>query len=166
MVTTGRKKIVRKRPPMPDMKFKVKEGVDENAVRTRLARRWNQMVEQLKELDHHRSTSKVATEAAAAIQEDILAVMMDLGLRNVTVEAAPGFELQCALVEGTSLHIDERELRTRIGDDLWGQVTRQVLDTKMLEAKVADGTIDDSIIAAVSTEQPRTPFVKITTKRR
>lgn len=65
-------------------------------------------------------------------------------------------------VQATKVHILWDKLRKRIGAGLWNKITIRVPDSKLLEAHIANGDIDATIVAECSEETSNKPFVKVT----
>lgn len=70
-------------------------------------------------------------------------------------------DLRGTLVKGTTITIDEAALKKSLGARLWGKVTKQVLDKEKLEAHIVTGEVDPNVVASVSAEKDRKPFVKV-----
>jgi hypothetical protein len=68
-------------------------------------------------------------------------------------------------VYSSTLKIDEDGLKDALTPAQWRSVTQRVLDQRALEDKVARGQIDVSVVAKNTTEVPRKPFIKVTTKK-
>ena len=104
------------------------------------------------------------------MQRDLADQVLEVEMRLVealekkgqkTVSANNG-DLNGTLVKGTTVSINEEALKKALGAPLWKKVTKQVLDKERLEAHIVTGEVDPNVVASVSTEKDRKPFIKVT----
>lgn len=69
------------------------------------------------------------------------------------------------LVQPTSLIIDETKLKKRVGAKVWRKITKPILDREKLETAIAEGLVTPQTVAACSSEEPKSPYIRITEKR-
>lgn len=69
---------------------------------------------------------------------------------------------RATVVRPVSIKYDERKLAAALGKKMWAEVTRAVLDEKLLEAKVAKGDIELGTVADCAIEVQRTPYLRVT----
>lgn len=72
-----------------------------------------------------------------------------------------GSGVKITLVEPVRVVIDEARLKKSLGARLWGKITRQVVEKKLLEACIAVGEIDANVVAACADEVPSTPHIRV-----
>lgn len=99
-----------------------------------------------------------------AIESEVLEAMEEAGITTMEWEDDRGMH-QATTVYSSTIKIDADALEEELPARTWQSITRRVLDEKVLEDKVARGIIDIEVVAAHSTEVPRKPFVKVTTKK-
>ena len=75
-----------------------------------------------------------------------------------------GSSYTATIVRSSSLKFDEQGLAGAMSPSMWTQISRRVLDSKLLEDKVARGSIDVDTVAKYSEEVERKPYLKLTKK--
>lgn len=113
-----------------------------------------------------RDDIKRISDAVTTAQEELVGIMQADQRKNATVPNTSGTgDLSITLVEGSTMSLDEEKLKKAIGAQMWNKITTRTLDRKKLDAFIASGEINPMIVARVTTEVPRKPFVKIVPKR-
>jgi len=69
------------------------------------------------------------------------------------------------LVESSTIRIDEAELQRSLSTDQWQSVIKVSVDQKLLEHAVATGVVPIDIVAAVSEEVPKRPYLRFSAGR-
>lgn len=95
------------------------------------------------------------------INTDLLIGLTDRGVSTHTF-VRNGRRYKVTKVQGKSLVIDEKKLRKRVGAAMWNRITTRTLDRKKLDAYVASGEVNTTVLAECSHEVDKTPYVKVT----
>lgn len=100
---------------------------------------------------------KAQTDEVAVLEARVIAGMHSAKQSSVSVSGIKG-----TLVEAERVIIHEDQLQSALGATWWKKVTKPVLDKEKLEAFVATGQIDASVVAQASELKPNKPYVRIT----
>jgi hypothetical protein len=69
------------------------------------------------------------------------------------------------IVRGTRITIDPDRLKRELGASMWGKVTRPQLDKELLEARIAVGEVDPTVVGTCSQEAPVKPYVRFSARK-
>lgn len=103
--------------------------------------------------------SDAVASALAAEKDIIIAHMERNGRKNLTVDFE-GKSYSVTKIQATSVRIDEAKLQKGLGAKLWEKVTTRVLDKKKLEAYMASGEVDATVVAKCSEDHENAPYLK------
>lgn len=95
------------------------------------------------------------------LEAEVLELMESAEITTTEVEI-DGVVTKATAVYSSTVKIDSTGLQGELSGSMWNQITKRVLDERLLEDKVARGLIDIDVVARHSTEVPRKPYVKIT----
>ncbi len=119
------------------------------------------------DLEHARRMSKEWTEKASELSKRVIDEADRLKLPPTDAIAWRFGESMgsAKVVRPSTIKYDEDRLQATLGSDRWSRATKTVLDTKALDAMVADGVVEIGEVAACSEVVDRSPYVKITVKK-
>lgn len=115
--------------------------------------------EDLKALAAAKERVKDWQDAVKEFEQLVIDGLKAAGQKSVS---ANNGDLVGTLVEGSVIEIDPEGLKKALGPAMWKKVTKQVLDKEKLEAHIAIGDVDANVVAGVSKEKDRKPYVKVT----
>jgi hypothetical protein len=115
------------------------------------------LAHQLAQLHAYRSAAKKTADEARVLQQNLLA---EWDKSFDTVYSADGMTISASAVRPTTIRFDEEKLQSMLTPEQWQQVTRLVVDQKLLEQLVVKGEIDLDVVVACSQEVARTPYIK------
>lgn len=115
---------------------------------------------------HLKDKAVTADEAFRESQDELIAMMEESNVDQVIAVANKASLCTGSLVKSSSLVIDELGLKKSLGVKLWNKTTKRVLDKTKLEALVLTGEISPYVVAKHSTDKPRSPYVRITRKKK
>lgn len=123
-------------------------------------------IDQIVRLRDLRSDKRNIEEMISGVQKEAIDFLKRLGQKSIGFDDPLDGKVKITgtLVTATSLVFDEAKLKKRIGSAKWNRITRRVLDTTLLEAAVAQGLITPQTVAACVSEEPKTPYIRITEK--
>lgn len=98
------------------------------------------------------------------LQSELITAMEGEGFDTLVVTDGDT-EYRGTIVRGTTTSFDEETLKTLVPEEVWQKITRTVVDSKALEAAVAQGDISPATLAQASESFDRSPYVRVTTKR-
>lgn len=114
--------------------------------------------EALLELARIKDQINELTEQKAAVEADLIVALEKKGQKTIS---ANNGDLTGTLVKGSVITIDEDALKKALGATLWKKVTKQVLDKERLEAHIVTGDVDPNVVASVSAEKDRKPYIRV-----
>lgn len=104
-------------------------------------------------------------EAMTAEQEALLKQMEQAKIDRVNAhDDVEDYDVTGVIVRASTTIMDEPALRKRVGSRVWAKLTSQTLDKSKLDSALKQGMVQDVDLAAVSTEVPKKPYVKVTNK--
>lgn len=116
--------------------------------------------------NHLKTIAEEAERAFQEAQEEIVGIMEERGIPSVSAfEESTGLQYTGTLVQSETVEFDEAALRKALGARLWEQVTRQVVDRKKLEARIAIGDVTAKAVEKHTIRKPRRPYLKLTVKQ-
>ncbi len=108
-----------------------------------------QLKTQLSELEAERTS----------LEAVILRQMQDEDLKSAQFYEN-GIKVAASAVHGSTIKFDMDAIREKLTTDQWQSITKQVVDNKLLEDRVAKGEVPVEVIAEHSTEVPRKGYVR------
>lgn len=124
----------------------------------------NKLERLLNQLATAKAELEILTEMKKRIEAEVIEEMA--GKECLSLEwNHTGIPKRASIVYSSVVKIDEAGLSKELGSKVWNSITKRVMDTKLLEDKVARGLISIGVVAGHSSEVPRSPYVKITTKK-
>lgn len=108
-----------------------------------------QLKTQLSELEAERTS----------LEAVILRQMQDEDLKSIQFYEN-GIKVSASAVHGSTIKFDMDAIRQKLTTDQWQSITKQVVDNKLLEDRVARGEVPVEVIAEHSTEVPRKGYVR------
>lgn len=106
--------------------------------------------------------AKKAQDLVAQAEKSLIDAMAREHKDQVTAVTADGDEVKGTLVAPQRVSIDAEAIHKVVPAKTWNKITKQVLDTALLEAAVAMGEVDAQVVADASTVKDTKPYVKIT----
>lgn len=95
------------------------------------------------------------------MQQEVIDALDELNEKSISVDIE-GRQVKATKVEPVRTTIDEASLKRALGEKSWMKVSTRILDKKKLEAFIATGEIDAMVVAECTTENPSSPYIKIT----
>ena len=103
-------------------------------------------------------------EEVDEVQKAIVADMHAADLKTTTVTVERRGRFHVTLGQSVSKVINEQRLKKRLGQALWMKVTTRTLDKKKLDAFIASGEVDPTVVADCTDEFPGKEYVKVQRK--
>ena len=94
-------------------------------------------------------------------QARVLAGLTKAGEKSRDVVNDDGRTIHATMVQGVTTSIDAEALEAAVGEKKWLLISTRVLDMKKLEARIATEDIDAAIVAEVTHEKPKAPYVLV-----
>lgn len=105
---------------------------------------------------------KTIKEEVDMVKGRMMDRMDERNRKSLKVKFSDGKVHNIAKVQATSVHILWDKLKKRVGAGMWKKITIQVPDQKLLEAHMANGEIDPTVVAECSEETAAKPYIKVT----
>jgi hypothetical protein len=118
----------------------------------------NNRIVRLQELKQERDAIDAEIKA---MQQEVIDALDDLNEKSISVDIE-GRQVKATKVEPVRTTIDENSLKRALGEKAWMKVSTRILDKKKLEAYIATGEVDAMVVAECTTENPSSPYIKIT----
>lgn len=115
----------------------------------------------LEEIKENQAIVADAESAIADAKKKILQSLENNEIDTVTIGEEEN-QVKVTIVRPTTLKFNEDGLQESLTPTQWRQITKTVLDKKLLEDAVARGKVDISIVSKNSKEVASTPYLKIT----
>lgn len=115
----------------------------------------------LEEIKENQAIVADAESAIADAKKKILQSLENNEIDTVTIGEEES-QIKVTIVRPTTLKFNEDGLQESLTPTQWRQITKTVLDKKLLEDAVARGKVDISIVSKNSKEVASTPYLKIT----
>lgn len=97
------------------------------------------------------------------IADDLIDYMQVKG-RKTLKTSKDGYLLQATYSRRTSVVVDEKGLRKRLGAPVYDKYTKRVLDKRLLEEGLERGEVDRVTVTPFITTKHSEPFIVFTTK--
>lgn len=94
------------------------------------------------------------------LQDDIIDALDKMEEKTLIVDVDDR-AIKATKVQPVRTVIDENSLKRSLGEKLWMKISTRILDKKKLEAYIATGEVDPMIVAECSTENPSSPYIKL-----
>ena len=118
-------------------------------------------VELLEKLRHEKELLDVQIKD---VQAEIVDALDDMDQKSISVPVSSkeGERLvKATKIQNHRTTIDEASLRHALPEKVWIMISTRVLDKKKLEAHMAAGDVDPTVVANASTETASAPYIKI-----
>lgn len=114
-------------------------------------------------LRYHRARKAESEDSAKTYQDEAIAGMKGMDVKSFSYEAE-GQKVKATLVSPTKLVPNEAGLKKALGTKLWQKVSTRTLDIGKLEALMAAGEIDPSLVAQYFKDEPKGEYLRITVR--
>jgi hypothetical protein len=112
-------------------------------------------------LDTLKAEAKEIDAQIKETQSRVLAALIKAGEKTHKAENEDGRIITATMVQQTATSIDAEALEAAVGEKKWLLISTRSLDMKKLEARIATEDIDAAIVAEVTTERPKSPYVLV-----
>lgn len=110
-----------------------------------------------------KAEAQKAAEKAAIQHLNLIERMQDAGVTKFNVELEDG-EVTGTLVEGSTVSVDLAALKDAVKPSIFDRVTKRSIDMTAFRNAIASGDVDVDVANDITTETPRSPFVRVTKK--
>ena len=115
-------------------------------------------------VDDDRKAKALADKVAEA-KAELLALLEAQGDdRYEYPVVADKHTITAVVVKGKRAEIDWTAVRDELPADVWEAVSTRTLDTRKMEAAIAEGKVDGGMVASHTEDKPIKPYVKVTVK--
>lgn len=96
---------------------------------------------------------------------EVKAVILDRQTDETTSTTdGQGHLVTSTIVQGETMSIDEGALKKALGTSLWTKISTRFLDRKKLDAAVASGEVDSTVVAKHTEFVPKAPYPLVSRK--
>lgn len=121
-----------------------------------------QINEDVMALDELRRKKEELEGYIDALQARIVSTLDSLEMKSIEVEVSADRVVKATRAQSNRTVIDEVGLKKSLGETLWNKVSSRVLDKKKLEAYIASGEVNATVVAKCSTESEGKPYIRLT----
>jgi uncharacterized protein (DUF342 family) len=105
------------------------------------------------------SDARKAKSEAEALAREVTEKLLQITGDEEQWEMASG--RSASVVRPTSVKVNEDELRARVGEEVWGQITKPVLDDNLLSGAISKGIVSIEVVSDCSTVTHRSPYIRL-----